>query len=220
MAEAHRAAQSPKIDGRLDDWTGRCPIPLIGRNQLAFQADTYEWSPDNLSGVGYLMWDATSLYVAFRVRDDFHRPIGANNPSGEAIIGGDSLILGLHPARGGDPSQAFVYYLSSASPGGGSGVHTLFRPAEHAGGRTPGHLFRDSSIYEMAVNVEKGVCIYELRIPLSELALSPVLGTRFGLTAALTDNDGAAEPVARMTWGGGIEPSWIPDQFGVVTLVE
>jgi hypothetical protein len=219
-AEAHRVAKSPKIDGRLDDWITHCPVPLIGRNQLAHQADGYEWTPDNLSGVGYLMWDAANLYMAVRVRDDIHRSLTAATPSGEQAIRGDSLVLGVQPVRGGSPSKAFAYYLTSASPGGGSGAHTLFRPAGKAGGRESGHLFRDSSIYEMAVRTEEGMCVYELRIPLSEVGLSPNLGTRFGLSALLTDNDGTREPVARMTWGGGIEPAWTPEQFGVVTFVE
>ncbi len=220
VAEAHRAARAPKIDGRLDDWITRCPIPLIGRNQLAYQADGYRWTPENLSGVGYLMWDAANLYVAVRVRDDVHQSWTAATPSGEQAKRGDSLILGLQPVRGGSPSEAFAYYVSAASPGGGSGAHTLFRPADHSGGRTAGHLFRDSSIYEMAVAVGKGECVYELRIPLSEVGLTPSLGTRFGLAAVLIDNDGDRKPVARMTWGGGIEPTWSPDQFGVATFVE
>jgi len=220
VAEAHRTATPPTIDGRIDDWVTRCPIPLIGRNQLAGTADGYRWTPDNLSGIGYLMWDASNLYVAVRVRDDVHQSFTAVTPSGDQLVRGDCMILGLQPARGGSPSQAFAYYLSAAVPGGGSGKHTLFRPADHSGGRQAGHLFRDSSIYDMAVHTEDGTCTYELRIPLSELGLSPTLGTRFGLSAMLIDNDGSREPAARMTWGGGLEPAWSPDQFGVATLVE
>ncbi len=220
VAEAHRVTRPVTIDGRLDDWITRCPVPLIGRNQLASQADGYQWTPDNLSGISYLMWDAANLYVAVWVHDDVHNALTAVTPSGEQAVRGDSVILGMQPARGGDPSEAFAYYLSAAPPGGGSGAYTLFRPADHSGGRTAGQLFRDSSIYEMAVGVEKGMCVYELRIPLSELGISPNLGTRLGLSAALIDNDGGREPAARMTWGGGLEPSWSPDQFGAVTLVE
>jgi hypothetical protein len=220
VAEAHRATEPLTIDGRLDDWIARCPVPLIGRNQLVYQADGYQWTPDNLSGVGYLMWDASNLYVAVRVHDDTHHSMTAATPSGEQIVRGDSVILGLQPVRGGSPSEALAYYLSAAAPGSGSGAHTLFRPAEHSGGRAAGHLFRDSSIYEMAVRVEEGVCVYELRVPLSELGLSPTLGTRLGLSAVLIDNDGGREPAARMAWGGGLEPGWSPEQFGVVTLVK
>ena len=210
---------APKIDGQLDDWIRRCPIPLIGRNQLAYQADGYQWTPDNLSGIVYLMWDAGNLYLAAQVRDDAHRSLTAVTPSGEQAVRGDSLILGIQPVRGDSPSKAFAYYLTSAAPGGGSGTHTLFRPADKAGGRESGHLFRDSSIYEMAIRPGKGVCTYELRIPLSELGLSPGLGTKFGLSALLNDNDGGRKPVARMTWGGGLEPAWVPEQFGMVTFV-
>ena len=219
-AEAHRASQAPGIDGRLDDWVTHCPIPLIGRNQLAYQSDGYQWTPENLSAVGYAMWDAANLYLAVRVRDNIHSSFTAATPSGEQATRGDSVVLALQPARGDSPSKAFAYYLTSAAPGGGSGAHTLFRPADHAGGRESGHLFRDSSIYEMVVLAEKGVCVYELRIPLSEIGVSPNLGTKLGLSVVLIDNDGKREPAAKMTWGGGIEPAWVPDQFGIVTFVE
>ena len=33
-AEAWRVSKPPVIDGNLDDWNLKCPIPLIGRNQL------------------------------------------------------------------------------------------------------------------------------------------------------------------------------------------
>ncbi|MHB8900680.1 MAG: DOMON domain-containing protein, partial [Thermoguttaceae bacterium] len=220
VAEAHRLGKPLTIDGRLDDWITRCPIPLIGRNQLLDPADGYRWNPDNLGAIAYLMWDAANLYVALRVHDDIHQAMTASTPSGEEIVRGDSVLLGIHPARGGDPAQAFSWYLSEASPGGGSGVHTLFRPEEHSGGRTVGHLFRDSSVYEMAVRLEPGLCVYELRIPLTEIGLTPNLGARFGLSAVLVDNDGGREPAARMAWGGGLVPAWSPDDFGAVTLVE
>ena len=219
VAEAHHVAKAPKIDGQLDDWIMRCPIPLIGRNQLVYQVDGYQWTPDNLSGIAYLMWDARNLYLAARVRDDTHHSLTAATPSGEQAVRGDSLVLGIQPVRSDSPSKAFAYYLTSAAPGGGSGAHTLFRPADKTGGRESGHLFRDSSIYELAVRPGKGVCTYELRIPLSELGLSPGLGTKFGLSALLNDNDGGRKPVARMTWGGGLEPAWVPEQFGMVTFV-
>ncbi len=220
VAEAHRATRPVVIDGQIDDWITHCPIPLIGRNQLIYQADGYQWTPENLSGIGYLMWDASNLYLAVRVHDDTHNSLTAATPSGEQAIRGDSVILGLQPVRGGNPSEAFAYYLSAATPGGGSGTHTLFRPEDRSGGRTAGHLFRDSSIYEMAVGVEKGVCVYELRIPLSELGVSPTLGSRLGLSVVIVDNDGGRQPAGRIAWGGGLQPDWSPDQFGAITLVE
>lgn len=220
-AEAHRAKTPPKIGASLDGWDRACPIPLIGRNQLTVQAPGYAWTPDNLSAVGYLNWDDANLYVAVSVRDDVHAPATAADPNGDAILKGDSLVLAVDPTlRGpGARARAFCYYLSSAAPGGGSGRQTLFRPAAHAGGRPAGHLFRDSSIYDMRITPDPGSCLYTLRIPFSEIGIQGAVGTRLGLSLQLDDNDGRG-PAAHMNWGGGLYPTWNPLDFGVVTFVE
>ncbi len=220
-AEAHRAAAPPTIDGRLDDWVTRCPIPLIGANQLAFKADGYAWSPDNLSAVAYLMWDDASLYLAVEVRDDVHHATGAGQQTAEPFLAGDSLLVALDPTHRGleADARAFAYCLASTAPGGGSGKHTLLRPAEHSGGRPAGHLFRDSSLYDMAAVEEAERCVYELRIPLTEVGLSAALGAKLGLSLQLNDSDGAG-PAATMVWGGGLMPAWSPQEFGILTLVE
>ena len=219
-AEAHRVETPPTIDGCLDDWAKRCPIPLIGPNQITARAEGYAWSPDNLSAVGYLTWDEANLYVAVNVRDDVHRATGSGTSAGREILQGDSLILAVDPTRRGRDaaSRSLAYYLSSAAPGGGSGRHTLFRPAEHSGGRPAGHLFRDSSIYDLAVAPGEGTCVYELRIPLVELGIDGTVGTKLGLSLQLNDND-AQGPAAQINWGDGLYPHWLPDNFGVVTFV-
>jgi len=234
-AEAHRVKTPPKIDGKLDDWTRRCPIPLIGRNQLTVDSgpprrggeDTrpggagYVWTPGNLSAIAYLAWDDANLYVAINVRDNTHHATGSGQSLGAAFLQGDSVILGIDPTRRGPDaaSKALAYILSSVVPGGGSGRHTLFRPPEHSGGRTPGHLFRDSSIYDLAVVPADGGCAYELRIPLTELGILGAVGAKIGLSFQLNDNDGAS-PAAHMNWGGGLSPAWHPGSFGIVTLVD
>jgi hypothetical protein len=220
-AEAHRAKTPPRLGGSLEGWIKSCPIPLIGRNQLTYQAPGYAWTPDNLSAIGYLMWDDANLYVAVSARDDTHSPATAADPNGDAILKGDSLVLAVDPTLRAPSAGArsFCYYLSSAAPGGGSGRQTLFRPAAHAGGRPAGHLFRDSSIYDMKIVPSAGGCLYALRIPFSELGIQGGVGTRIGLSLQLNDNDGKGL-AAQMNWGGGLAPRWNPLEFGIVTLVE
>jgi hypothetical protein len=216
-AEAVKVRRPPAIDGKLDDSDGACPIPLIGRNQLHALVKDYQWTPKNLSGAAYLRWDERNLYVTVDVRDDVHFAAG----DGDTVIDGDSLILAFDPARGSPDAagRSCAYYVSSQKPAGGSGRHTLWRPAQHSAGRPAGHLARDSSLYEIAVKPEGGRCVYELRIPWSELGFSPAFGAKFGFSIQLNDNDGHG-PAARMNWGGGISPAWHPASFGVVTLVE
>jgi hypothetical protein len=220
-AEAHRANTPPTVDGSLEEWAKKCPIPLIGRNQIAAQADDYAWTPDDLSAVGYLMWDDANLYVGVQVRDGLHHATGSGTGGGERITEGDSLMLGFDPTRRGPDAdtKAFGYYMSSAVPGGGSGKHTLFRPEEHSGGRTSGHLFRDSSVHDMAVATAEGACVYELRVPLTELGVAGAPGSKLGFSVQLNDNDGKGR-IAQMNWGGGLFPRWFPRDFGVVTFVQ
>jgi hypothetical protein len=147
-AECHRAKAPPKIDGDLGEWVTKCPIPLMGKNQLTVLDKSYAWTPQNLSGVAYLMWDDANLYFALKVRDDVHQPL-----TGEETAQGDSVVLAFDPANRapGAEAKAFAYHVSAATPGGGSGKHTIYRPKERSGGLQSGHLFKDSSIYELAV---------------------------------------------------------------------
>ncbi len=217
VAECHRAPAPPAIDGKLDDWITACPLPLVGRNQLSVTDQSYAWTPANLNGVAYLMWDEANLYVAVQMLDDTHHEAG----TGETVIQGDSLILAFDPTNRGPEAQqkAFAYYVSSAVPGGGSGVHTIYRPEAYSGGLRTGHLFRDSSVYEMAIGRDDGGCTYEIRIPWAELGgVQPAFAGKFAFSVQLNDNDGGG-PAAHMNWGGGIAPAWRPADFGVVTFV-
>jgi hypothetical protein len=216
-AEVHQARGAHKIDGKLDDWDKKSPIPLLAENQLTVTDKSYAWTPDNLSGVAYLEWDAQGLHFAAEVRDDKQ----AAPSTGENTLSGDSIALAIHPAnRSAEKNdRAYVYYLSAASPGGGSGAHTLYRPAARSGGLSSGQLAKDSSVYELAVHREGTLTTYELMIPWHELGgITANFGTKFGLSLQLNDNDGAGR-VASMTWGDGLEPAWNPAAFGVSTLV-
>ena len=78
---------------RLEDWDGRCPVPLIGANQLTRIGEGYDWSPENLSGVVRLRWDEENLYLAAQVTDDRHHARATDERTPED----DSLVLALHP---------------------------------------------------------------------------------------------------------------------------
>jgi hypothetical protein len=216
-AEAHKVDKPPVLDGSLAGWNKACPIPLLGDNQLTVFDPAYVWKPENLSGVAYLEWDNDALYFAAEVIDD----VSAAPLTDERTPESDSVVLAIDPSNRtkGREDGAFAYYLSAASPGGGSGKFTLYRPAAHAGGLPSGQLARDSSVYEVVVKREGTKTIYEARLPWSQLgAIAPVAGTQFGLSLQLNDNDGKGR-AACMSWGEGIQPAWDPVHFGVTTLV-
>ena len=214
-AEAYRTAKPKAIDGDLSDWDFADPLPLLGGNQIVAEGG-YQWTPENLSGVAQLAWDADSLYLAVRVRDDVHAA-----QTGEKTLEGDALQIGLHPANRlpGTDARAIEWHVSAASPGSGSGRHTVYRPAAHAAGLASGQLAKDSSTYEIAVKrAGKDTC-YELRIPWTEAGgLRPQPGVRLGLSLRLLDADnGPARGAA--AWGRGLAPSWSPNSFGSLVLL-
>lgn len=217
-AECHRARTPLKLDGTLDGWNTSCPLPLLCENQLTVFDKAYRWTPENLSGVAYLMWDSKALYLAVEVSDDLHWA----RTTGEATPNGDSVVLAIHPARAipGREDKAFEYYLSTASPGGGSGASTLYRPLTRSGGLSSGQLARDSSVYELAVHTKGRITLYQLRMPWSELGgIAPAFGSKFGISLMLNDNDGSGR-AACITWGDGLVFGWSPSHFGIATLVD
>jgi hypothetical protein len=216
-AEAVKVATPPTIDGDLSDWGPGCPIPLLGPGQTTVHDPSWTWSADNLRAVVRLAWDEKNLYLAAWVTDD----VLCAPFTGDRTPDSDSLVLALHPGNraAGEDARAFAFYLSPASPGGGSGRFTLFRPASHCGGLSSGQLARDSSVYELAIRREGNRTLYEARLPWSELGASGRLGTKLGLSLQLNDNDGKGR-AAHISWGDGLFPNWTPTAFGVLTLVE
>jgi len=213
-----------KIDGRLDEWVKRCPIPLLGPNQLNKLSDDYAWSPENLHAVGYLMWDETNLYAAFVVRDDVEKTTADAWQAGNVDpTTGDSVQLAFAPDRGKGNESASALELQFARGTGGRPL--VVRPKERAGGLRSGHLYRDSSEMEVAIvrhdkGKQKGTTVYEMRMPLSTLGnLRSGIGSTCGLSIVVNDNDGPGR-AARMFWGYGVTDDWSPPRFGCVTFVE
>lgn len=209
-------AGSIQIDGNLDDFQKSAPIPLLGENQLRTLEKTYVWTPENCSGAAYFNYDEQYLYAAFEVLDDRH--VAALTEA--ATEQNDSIRLAIHPLNRlpGENLKAFCFDLSAAAPGG-SGKHTIYRPAEFSGGLKSGSLAKDSSIYDIAVRREGNRTIYEVAMPWSDLGgVEGVVGTKIGLSLRLTDCDGRA-PAAYMLWGEGLYPAWNPISFGMLTLI-
>jgi hypothetical protein len=216
-AEAHKIDHPPAMNGSLDGWNKECPIPLLGDNQLTKFDPAYAWTPLKLSGVAYLEWDTDALYFAAEVIDADNNTPFTDDRTPES----DSIVLAIDPSNRtvGRENEAYAYHISGASPGGGSGKFTLYRPPAHSGGLPSGQLARDSSVYDMIVKRDGDKTIYQVRLPWSQLgAVAPVAGTQFGLSLQLNDNDGQSR-AACMTWGDGLQPTWNPTQFGVTTLV-
>ena len=178
----------------------------------------YAWTPQNLSGVAYLSWDAKNLYVAVDVLDDVHHPAG----DGETVITGDSVILAFDPTNRSPDAAAksCAYYVSSQKPAGGSGAaHAISaqRPQRRPGLGAVGSGF--VGLRDRRQDEPQGRASTRCAFRGASWGSTPVFGGKFGFAIQLNDNDGDG-PAAHMNWGGGLSPTWRPADFGVITLVE
>lgn len=193
-------------------------IPLLCENQIAATGD-YKWTPANLAGVAEFTWDKDALHLRVDVNDDTMSVAPVVSSSGEETLAGDSLALCIFPRMGvdGPENDQLRWYLSKASPGGGSGACTLFRPTAFSHGAKSGQLAKDSSVYSISIERSGNATVYDLRIPWSEIpGFTPSRGATFGCTLVLFDSDGKKGSSGRMTWGGGLKTTSL--DCGLVTL--
>ena len=197
-----------------------CPVPLLCDNQIQSEGG-YAWTPQSLAGVASFSWDAEALHFRAEVEDDVLAPRPVASDDGEETLKGDAIALCLFPKCGPDGPEAdqLRWYLSKASPGGGSGACTLFRPAAFSLGAKSGQLAKDSSVYEFSVEREGTKTVYDLRIPWAEIpGFTPAVGASMGCNVVLYDSDGPGPALGRMTWGAGLTPG--SGDCALVTLVE
>ena len=195
-------------------------VPLLCENQIASEGG-YAWKPANLAGIGRFSWDAEALRLQVSVEDDALDARSCPDGSdGAAVLQGDALALCLFPKMGldGPENDQLRWYVSKASPGGGSGANTLYRPKAFSMGLKSGQLARDSSTYQVSVSREGTKTVYDLRIPWGELpGFTPAAGATFGCNLMLFDSDGTGKGLGRMTWGGGLRDG--AGDCGLVTLL-
>lgn len=198
----------------------RSPIPLLCDNQIQSEGG-YAWTPKNLAGIASFSWDAEALVFHAEVEDDALATRPVATASGEETLKGDSIALCLFPRCGADGPEAdqVRWYLSKASPGGGSGACTVFRPAAYSLGAKSGQLAKDSSVYEVSIERQGTKTIYDLRIPWAEIpGFTPAVGATMGCNIVLYDSDGTGPALGRMTWGAGLKSG--AGDCALVTLVE
>ena len=197
-------------------------VPLLCDNQVK-QSDGYSWSPRNLSGIAEFSWSEHGLVLHCEVDDDISSPKAiesAASSAGEEALKGDMLALAIFPKMGADglpESNQLRWYMNLASPGGGSGTTTLFRPFGYSMGLKNGQLAKDSSVYQVEFGRKGGKTVYCVRIPWAEIpGLSPRRGASFGCSLVLIDSDGGSG-LGRMIWGADLSES--ASGCGVVTLL-
>ena len=197
-------------------------VPLCCDNQVQASGG-YAWTPANLSGVGEFTWDEKGLRLRVEVTDDVSAPkaiVSSTSATGAEALSGDVLALAIFPKTGADGQPAdeqLRWYMNLASPGGGSGTTTLFRPAKYAQGLKAGQLAKDSSVYQVDFRRTGGKTVYDVTIPWSEIpGFAPAKGASFGCSLVLVDADGGPG-LGKMIWGADLGDS--PSGCGIVTLL-
>ena len=197
-------------------------VPLCCDNQVKATGG-YAWTPANLSGVGEFTWDAKALRLKVEVTDDVSAPkaiVSSTSATGEEALKGDMLALAIFPKTGADglpTGEQLRWYMNLASPGGGSGTTTLFRPAKYAMGLKSGQLAKDSSVYQVNFRRQGGKTIYDVTIPWSEIpGFAPAKGAIFGCNLVLIDAD-SGSGLGKMVWGADLGDT--ASGCGVVTLL-
>ena len=196
------------------------PVPLLCENQVRDAANGYAWTEKNLGGVAKFTWTESALVLEAAVEDDVLDAKPVVSESGGETLAGDALAICVFPRIGPDgrPESAQMrWYVSKASPGGGSGATTVFRPAKYAMGLKSGQLCKDSSVYAIDIRRAGTLTTYRLTIPWSEIpGVNPARGASFGCNLVLTDSDGS-DASAKIVWGGGLKDD--SADCGLVTLV-
>ncbi len=197
-------------------------VPLLCDNQIR-AAGGYAWTPANLSGVAEFTWSDKGLRLRCEVTDDVSAPraiaAGASESGAEALKG-DMLALAIFPKIGADgfpTADQLRWYMNLASPGGGSGTTTLFRPKAYSLGMKSGQLAKDSSVYQVDFRRADGKTIYDVTIPWAEIpGFAPAKGASFGCSLVLVDADDKPG-LGKMVWGADLGDT--PSGCGIVTLL-
>ena len=201
------------------DAKGSSPVPLLCENMVRAE-NGYEWSEKNVAGVARFTWSKDAFVFEATVEDDAMDARPVVGEGGEETLKGDAVALCLFPRIGPDghpESEQIRWYISKASPGGGSGATTVFRPKKYSMGAKSGQLCKDSSVYSVDISRAGTLTKYRLTIPWAEIpGFTPAKGASFGCNIVLTDADGG-EKRCSVVWGGGLKDD--SADCGLVTLV-
>lgn len=211
------------IDGTLTDWPELPAIRLDDQRQLSGTAANAWRGPADLSAFGFLMWDAESLYVAFAVRDEWHRALDGDSLRQTEVPVADSLVLTFDPARD----------TRAIGPDPGRREDREFWLADELGRQvvqwdrlrgTARVLDGDSARVVVLHDKEASITSYEAKIPWSEilpLGHQATAGLVFDMQIVVNDFDESTDtmPQTRIGWTFGCGPIVDPGLLASVMLV-
>ncbi|RXZ80999.1 hypothetical protein EBB07_16310 [Paenibacillaceae bacterium] len=200
---AEKLSKPLTIDGSLEDWKPEHPFPLNRQSQLRLH--DYN-GPDDLSGLGWIAWDESYVYIALQIKDDQH--VQHEEPAN--IYLGDSVQFGFRLVdENGHLSGVHEFGAALLE----KGTTTAFRWL----GPRP---FKPGPMNNMQVGITRHdkETIYELAIPREELGADAFLeGTQLKFSLLVNDNDSSGRK-GWIEYNGGIGRK-NPDAFGDLFLL-
>ncbi|MEZ5966635.1 MAG: hypothetical protein R3F56_22550 [Planctomycetota bacterium] len=212
------------VDGSLEDWPRSSPLLLLDTRQVSGTAFRSYLGPSDLSAQAFLVWDTSDLYVAVKVKDDWHRPLGARTYGVDEIPPADNVMLTFDPKRdtrayGRDlgRSDDREFWLADV-PGAGKGRVVCWDRFRGTAG------YVDGGALAVTRDEKLKVTTYEVRLPWSSILtadIEPAIGTILDLQVVVNDLDEVTDvmPQTRVGWTFGVGPRIDPGLFGSFVLL-
>ena len=194
------------VDGDLADWRAALPIHLDRASQVA---EKKGWTPQDLSAVGYTMWDDEYLYVAVRVTDNAFRQTytGGDVWRGDGVQFAIDALNNKSDSYDSDDSE-WGLTLTPAGP-------QVWR--WYGSGGLPGNVLVESA--RLSVVRQGDQTVYEAAIPISEIRpLAPSPGGQIGFDLLVNDDDGSGRS-GWIEWTPGIGYGKVPRLFDSFTFL-
>ncbi len=212
------------IDGSVEDWPTASPLLLLDTRQVSGTAMRSYLGPSDLSAQAFLAWNVQDLYVAIKVKDDWHRPLGVRSYGVSEIPPADCVVLTFDPNRDtralgrdlGRSEDRELWFADVEGDGKGKIVQwDRFRgKAAYMTGATLA-VARDDNLK---------VTTYEARLPWTEIlpiGVKPTSGAIYDLQVVVNDLDEVTDimPQTRIGWTFGVGPRIDPGLLGSFMLM-
>lgn len=222
----HRGKRKITVDGSLHEWPARLPaIILSDIRQLSGTAFGAYRGETDLTAQGAGLWDEEKLYLFFRIRDDWGRPLNTQLrlPNRMLQPPADSITLFFDPkrdTRSAGPDRGRVddreYWCGMTTSGG-----TLF--VEWQRFRALAGL-PESAKARMLWNRKQREFTIEMSIPWKSISkdfFQPKTGASMDMQIIVDDYDAPTDtlPQTRIGWTFGSSPILNPAIYGTLMLV-
>lgn len=196
VASVPRIRLAPTVDGNLTEWAWRPQVTLAAREQLLEEAAAGWTGSEDASCQLQFAYDANTLYLAGRVRDDVaqYHGVGAGG-------GGDHLDLYFGLAPGGPDSTAAAgeEVQLSLSPLSDLRPWLVIEPRANAPRQSGSAL---TGFAAVGRQVGPGVYEFEAAIPFHQLACVRPGQLTVVCDVVLVDVDAPSGEATRLAWAG------------------